>query len=145
MREKKFQECVRVRGREKRERERERETRQGRQGTYTEVTATLSPFPPLLYEHREDTHTRTHKHTYVHTATNTQKCCHTWSTHTEPGRERERSKGDRDGLIHNEREKGYRGVHVKTKECQVEVQPKKRWGATAERRKRRRDRERESD
>ncbi len=62
---------------EKKEKEREKKTRQGRQGTYTEGTATLFPSPPLLYEHRE---------THIHTEPqNTQKV---WS-HTEPGREDE--------------------------------------------------------
>lgn len=48
-----------------REKKRKRETIQGRQGTYTEVTATWSPFPPLLYEHREDTHIHTKSHKYT--------------------------------------------------------------------------------
>lgn len=33
--------------------------RRGRQGTYTEGTATLFPSPALLYKHREDTHRAT--------------------------------------------------------------------------------------
>lgn len=56
--EKKGQFQERMRGRKT-----EREWRQARQGTYTEGTATLFPSPPLLYKHREDTHTHTHSAT----------------------------------------------------------------------------------
>lgn len=64
MRSNEFQECERGREEKEREKERERETRQERQGTYTEGTATLFPSPPLLYKHREDTHRAT-KYTKV--------------------------------------------------------------------------------
>ena len=61
----------------------------------------MFPSPPLLYEHREDTHRATEYTKGV-------------VTH---GAERERSKGDiRDGLIHSAKRKGgYRGVRVKKK------------------------------
>lgn len=45
----------RVCERERKKGKRKREMRQGRQGTYTEGTATVFPSPPLLYKHREDT------------------------------------------------------------------------------------------
>lgn len=52
-----------MRGKGKREK-RKREMRQGRQGTYTEGTATVFPSPPLLYKHREITQRAT-KYTKV--------------------------------------------------------------------------------
>lgn len=76
------------------QRKRKREMRQGRQGTYTEVTATLFPFPPLLYEHREDIRTEPQVH---------KKCGHTYSTHTEQGGEEEGGERRLDGLTHDER------------------------------------------
>lgn len=50
--------------RERKKGKRKREMRQGRQGTYTEGTATVFPSPPLLYKHREDTQRAT-KYTKV--------------------------------------------------------------------------------
>ena len=62
--------------------------RWGRQGTYTEVISTLPPFPSLLCEHREDTHTHTHT-----TAMDTAQVGNT-QTHRRGQRDRE---GERDG------------------------------------------------
>lgn len=63
--------------------------RWGRQGTYTEVISTLPPFPSLLCEHREDTHT---------TAMDTAQVGHT-QTHRRGQRDRE---GQRDGYANKE-------------------------------------------
>lgn len=106
---KKFKECVREKVEIKRRGE--KMTRQGRQGTYTEGTATLFPSPPLLYEHREETHT--------HTATKNTKGVVTHRTRKGGSGKRE---GGRDGLIHDEREKKYRKVQVKTQESGVSTQ-----------------------
>lgn len=55
-----------------------RGTNNRRQGTYTEVTATVLPFPPLLDEHKENTHA----HAHIHRATNTPEVwSHTEQTH----------------------------------------------------------------